>query len=488
MNKHFTNPSIRSSRGRRNAVSAFTLVALAAVSACSFTPDYNRPELPVDKAWPVAQTAAPADAMPAHEMSWQSFVLDAHLREMIDLALANNRDLRVAALNIEQTRAQYQIRRADQFPTIGLASTGLRQPASDGSGAIANLYTAGLAMPAWEVDFFGRLGSLKEAALAQYMATDEARKAAQISLIAAVANAWLSLQANDDLLALTQDTMRSRDESLRLVSLRHRYGAASELDLRLAESQAAATRAAFAQQQRLRALDVNALTLLLGTTPPARLLTRDHPAQANATSVALFKALPVGLPSDVLLRRPDIQQAEWQLKAANANIGAARAAYLPRITLTASAGAVSSDLANLFKNGTGAFTLAPQVFLPLFDGGRNSAGLDLARAGMAVGVAQYEKSIQTAFREVADALVTRTTLNEQLAAQEAQVHAESQRTQLTELRFANGIGNSLDVLDAQRALMAAQQALSQLTLAHRQNLVALYKTLGGGWTDKANQQ
>jgi len=204
--------------------------------------------------------------------------------------------------------------------------------------------------------------------------------------------------------------------------------------------------------------------------------------------VALFKALPVGLPSEVLLRRPDIQQAEWQLKAAYANIGAARAAYLPRITLTASAGAVSSDLANLFKNGTGAFTLAPQVFLPLFDGGRNSAGLDLARAGMAVGVAQYEKSIQTAFREVADALVTRTTLNEQLAAQEAQVYAESQRTQLTELRFANGIGNSLDVLDAQRALMAAQQALSQLTLAHRQNLVALYKTLGGGWTDKVNQQ
>jgi outer membrane protein, multidrug efflux system len=462
----------------------WAVVAASALSACSFAPDYKRPDMSVENMWPVTSSAARiVETTIVPEMLWQDFVLDANLREVIALSLANNRDLRAAAFNIEQARAQYQIRRADQLPTVGLSATGLRQPASDGSGAVASVYTAGLALPVWEVDFFGRLSNLKEAAVAQFMATDEARKSVQISLIASVANTWLSLQVNDELLALTQTTLRTRDESLKLVTLRHRYGAASELDLRLAESQAAAARAVFSQQQRLRALDVNALTLLVGATPSPQFLVTVKPAGASTDRPHLFKPLPVGLPSEVLIRRPDIQQAEWQLKAANANIGAARAAYWPRITLTASGGAVSGDLGNLFKNGTSAFTLAPQAFLPIFDFGRNEAATDSAHAAKAAAIAQYEKSIQVAFREVSDALVALSTLNEQLSAQQAQVFAEGERAKLTELRFANGIGSSLDVLDAQRSLLAAQQALSQLKLAQWQNQVALYKTLGGGWTD-----
>ncbi len=462
----------------------WTALAAAALSACTFAPNYNQPGLSVDNVWPVTPPNAGNDASShAHALQWQDFVLDANLRDVIALSLANNRDLRAAAFNIEQARAQYQIRRADQLPTVGLSATGLRQPASDGSGAIASVYTAGLALPVWEVDFFGRLSNLKDAALAQYMATDEARKSVQISLIAAVASTWLSLQVNDELLGLSQDTLRSRDESLKLVALRHRYGAASELDLRLAESQAAAARVVLSQQQRLRALDVNALTLLVGATPPPKFLQRDKPAESGTNTTNLFKAIPVGLPSEVLIRRPDIQQAEWQLKAANANIGAARAAYWPRITLTASGGAVSGDLGNLFKNGTSAFTLAPQAFLPIFDFGRNEAATDSAHAVKAAAIAQYEKAIQVAFREVSDALVALSTLTEQLSAQQAQVIAEIERAKLTELRFANGIGSSLEVLDAQRSLLASKQALSQLKLAQWQNQVTLYKTLGGGWTD-----
>ncbi|MDO9198250.1 TolC family protein [Rhodoferax sp.] len=486
--------------------SLLTLAAVAMLAGCSMIPTYERPAAPVAAQWPGLNATATNEAtVPATELAWQDFIGDASLRELIRLALANNRDLRVAVLNIEQVRATYQIRRADQFPTLNLAATGSRQPKTDGSGAISSAYTAGLAMASWEIDFFGRVASLKESALAQYLASEEARKAAQISLIAAVANAWLSLQTNDELLALTQRTLATRDDSLRLTKLRLDNGAASALDVRQAESLTAQARATLAQQRRLRALDVNALTLLVGQPLPDALLTsaasatvpdavvrRAGPPQASTdpaggsavhavTSVgATFREVPAGLPSDLLQRRPDIRQAEQQLIAANASIGAARAAFFPRISLTASAGSASNELAGLFKDGSWGWTLAPQALLPVFDAGRNQANLGSARVGRDIAVAQYEKAIQTAFREVADALAGRATLGEQLQAQQVQTDAEADRFRLADLRYRNGVASYLELLDAQRSLFGTQQAVAQTRLAYLQNQVVLYKALGGG--------
>ncbi|MFN7123011.1 MAG: efflux transporter outer membrane subunit [Hydrogenophaga sp.] len=469
---------------------ALTLVAAAALAACSFTPKYERPAAPVAATFP---DQAPPSAAQADNMAWREFVGDARLRDLIALALANNRDLRVATLNIEQVRAQYQIRRADQFPSVGLAAAGNRQP--DGNGGIASTYSVGLALSSWEIDFFGRLGSLKEAALAQYLASEEARHAAQTSLVAAVASTWLSLQTNDELLALTQRTVATRQDSLRLSKLRFDNGATSALDLRQAESLTAAAQSALAQQRRARALDLNALTLLVGQTPPTALLpappTMPEAVSANGVVVptapvpaaTLLRDVPAGLPSDLLRRRPDIRQAEQQLIAANANIGAARAAFFPRISLTASAGTASSSLSGLFESGSWGFTLAPQALLPIFDAGRNNANLGSAKAAREIAVAQYEKAIQTAFREVADALAGSATLGDQLTAQQVQATAEAERFRLAELRYRNGVSSFLDVLDAQRSLFTTQQALAQTRLAQQQNQVALYKALGGGWTE-----
>jgi multidrug efflux system outer membrane protein len=297
--------------------------------------------------------------------------------------------------------------------------------------------------------------------------------------VAAVASTWLSLQANDELLDLTRRTLATRSDSLRLTRLRFDNGATSALDLRQAESLTAAAQAALAQQSRQRALDLNALTLLVGQPLPSALVA---PAAAQAAQ-PLFRDVPAGLPSDLLARRADILQAEQQLMAANANIGAARAAFFPRLALTASVGTASGDLSGLFKDGSWGFTLSPQALLPIFDAGRNQAGLDGAQAARAVAVAQYEKAIQSAFREVADALAGRATLGEQLHAQQAQATAEAERLRLAELRYRNGVSSFLDVLDAQRSLFATQQGLTQTRLAQQQNQVALYKALGGGWSE-----
>lgn len=452
-----------------------SLVLAAALAGCSFIPTYERPVAPVAAAWggsaPMIETSGGAD------LSWQEFVTDARLRELITLALRNNRDLRVATLNIEQVRAQYQIRRADQSPTLNLAASGNRQPAS--GGGISSSYSVGLAMASWELDFFGRVASLKEAALAQYLASEEARRAVQTSLVASVASTWASLLTSDALMATTRQTLATRQDSLRLTKLRFDNGATSALDWRQAESLTAAAEIALAQQQRQRALDLNALTLLVGQTIPDSLT---EPSAAPAGQ-AMFRDVPAGLPSDLLTRRADIRQAEQQLIAANASIGAARAAFFPRISLTAGVGTVSNELSGLFKNGSWGFSLAPQAVLPLFDAGRNQAGLDSARAGREIAMAQYEKAIQTAFREVADALVGRTTLIEQVRAQQAQATAEAERFRLAELRYRNGVASYLDVLDAQRALFGTQQAQMQGQLAIQQNQVALYKALGGGWKE-----
>lgn len=450
---------------------ALTL-AVSVLSGCSFIPVHERPAAPV----PVTYPGQPADAEAGTTLpAWDSVVIDARLRELIALALQSNRDLRVAALNMEQVRAQYQIRRADQVPTLNLSAAGNRQPTA--SGGISSTYTAGLAMASWELDFFGRVAALKDVALAQYLASEEARRAAQTSLVAAVASGWLALQADEDLLALTQRTLATREDALRLVKLRFDNGAASALDLSQAGSLAASARATLAQLQRTRALDFNALTLLVGQALPDALL----PTAASSTDA--MRAVPAGLPSDLLIRRPDIRQAEQALIAANANIGAARAAFFPRISLTAGVGSVSNELSGLLKDGSWGFSLAPQALMPIFDAGRNQASLASAKVGRDIAVAQYEKAIQTAFREVADALAGRVTLGEQRAALQQQTDADAERLRLTELRHRGGVASSLDLLDAQRALFATQQSLAQVKLAQQQSQVALYKALGGGWNE-----
>jgi NodT family efflux transporter outer membrane factor (OMF) lipoprotein len=455
---------------------AATLAALSVMlAACSMIPKYERPQAPVASDWPYP--AAATGVAPA-ELAWDNFFNDARLKQLIGIALANNRDLRVAVLNIEQARAQYDIRRADRFPGVGLAVTGSRTPGGNGGGE-ASLYTAGLAVTAWEIDLFGRVASLSEAALAQFFATEEGRKAAQISLVSAVANAWLGLVADDELLKLTADTLATRQESLRLTKLRFDNGAASELDFRQAQSLAESARVTLAQLTRQRALDMNALALLLGQPVPADL-------QVPPTTEAItLPDVPAGTPSDVLARRPDVRQAEQQLIAANANIGAARAAFFPRITLTAGVGSASTELSGLFKGGSWGWTAAPQLLLPIFDAGRNSAGLASANVQRDIAVAQYEKAIQTAFREVADALAGRATFGDQLQAQRNVAEAETVRFRLSELRYTNGVSSYLDLLDAQRSLFAAQQALVQTKLQQLQNQVLLYKALGGGWVQAA---
>ena len=450
------------------------LAAAAWLAGCSMMPAYERPPAPVAANWPYA--SAPAGTQAA-DIDWQSFFADARLKQLIATALRNNRDLRVAVLNIEQARAQYDIRKADRFPTVNAAVTGSRMPTT--GGGTASTYTAGLAVTAWEIDFFGRVASLSEAALAQYLGTEEGRKAAQISLVATVATTWLSLVADEELLTLTRQTLATREDSLRLTKLRFDNGAASELDFRQAQSLFEGARVALAQQQRQRALDLNALALLLGEPVPA-----DLQVAATTESVAL-PDLPAGTPSEVLVRRPDVRQAEQQLVAANANIGAARAAFFPRISLTAGVGTASSHLSDLFKGGSWGWTAAPQLLLPIFDAGRNSAGLRSANVQRDIALAQYEKAIQSAFREVADTLAGRATLGDQLQAQRNMVEAESVRFRLSELRYTNGVASYLDLLDAQRSLFAARQALIQTRLAQLQNQVLLYRALGGGWSETA---
>jgi NodT family efflux transporter outer membrane factor (OMF) lipoprotein len=459
---------------QRSAARLSGLAAATLLAACSsMAPKYERPAAPVAAAWPFD---APTEGTRAvADIDWQSYFPDPRLRELIALALQGNRDLQVAVLTIEQARAQYQIRRADQLPTVNAQATGSRTPTA--SGGKATLYTAGLAVNAWEIDFFGRIASLSDVALAQYLATDEGRKAAQISIVAAVANTWLSQVADDDLLALTRQTLSTREESLKLAKLRFENGVTSELDFRQAESLTETARVALSQFERQRALDQNALALLVGQPVPAGL------QGGTGIDTVSLPDLPAGAPSDLLVRRPDIRQSEQQLIAANANIGAARAAFFPRISLTAGLGSASSELTGLFKGGSFGFTLAPQLLLPIFDAGRNRAGLDSATVGRDIAVAQYERAIQGAFREVADALAFRATLADQLKSQRAVAAAESVRFRLSDLRYTNGVASYLDLLDAQRSLFAAQQALVQTRLAQLQSQVNLYKALGGGWTD-----
>jgi multidrug efflux system outer membrane protein len=448
----------------------------------NLAPHYERPPAPVAATFP-GDTGAAATAPPATDIAWQQYFGDTRLKRLIEIALAGNRDLRVAVLDIEQARALLGLRRADLWPTVGLGASLTRQPSIiPGITGNTSLYAVGLSVTAYEVDLFGRLRNLSDAAAAQLLATEEARKTVQISLVASVANAYLEMLADDALLQVTRDTLVTREESYRLTKLKFDQGASSELDFRLAESLLEGARVALAQQTRQRMLDENALVLLLGQPIPPGL-----PAGLPLTDQQMVADLPAGIPSEVLVRRPDVRAAEEQLVAAHANIGAARAAFFPRLTLTGTAGTASSDLSGLFKSGSFAWTFAPQLLMPIFDAGRNESNLALAKANRDIALAQYEKAIQTAFREVSDALAGRATLSEQVRAQQAQANAERVRTRLAQLRYDMGVASYLDVLDAQRTYFATQIAVVQTQTLQTQTLVNLYKVLGGGWNDGSAQ-
>lgn len=456
---------------------------LLVLSGCTMAPGYTRPDAPVPAAWPngPAYKAEPAkpEEKPVADLPWRDYFVTPQLQQVIEMALANNRDLRVATLNIEKTRAQYHIQRADLLPQVNgtAGATIQRQPAdlsSSGRARITEQYNVGLGVSSYELDLFGRVRSLKDQALEQYLATEDARRAAQISLVAEVANAWLTLAADRERLKLARETLASQQESYQLIQRRFEAGASSQLDLSQARTRVEAARGDSALYTARAAQSENALNLLVGKTVPAELLPNELlPLQA-------LREIPVDLPSGVLLRRPDILQAEHRLKSANANIGAARAAFFPRIGLSAGFGTASAKLSDLFMPGSAAWNFMPQLSVPLFDTGANLARLDVSKAEREIAVAQYEKAIQTAFREVADTLATSGTIGEQLAAQQALTEAAADSLRLSEARYTKGIDSYLTVLDSQRSTYSARQSLISVRLARLSNQVTLYKVLGGG--------
>jgi multidrug efflux system outer membrane protein len=457
------------------------LAMILALGGCTMIPKYNRPELPVPGAWP--ESAAGREAAPsaraATEVGWEEYFSDAQLRKVIELALANNRDLRIAALNVERTQAFYRIQRSELTPAFGVLADGQRyrlpeKMSDDETASIVEQYSVNLGFLSWELDLFGRLRSLSASALEQYLATEQAAVATQTSLIAAVASTYLAVAADSEGLALARATLDAQQSSLDLILKSRDFGVASDLDLYQARSQVEVARAAVAAYTGRLAVDRNALDLLVGTPVGPELLPE---RLTGATELADISA---GVPSEVLLRRPDIAAAEHQLIAANANIGAARAAFFPRITLTAALGTLSPDVSSLFESGTHTWSFAPQIVAPLFAGGSLKANLRATQVDREIAVAQYEKAIQVAFGEVSDALTLRTTLVDQRDAQAALVAALDQTYRLSDARYRAGIDGYLGVLVAQRSLFAAQELLVNVQLAELVNRVTLYKVLGGG--------
>ena len=458
----------------------YALIAAGVLGGCSMAPQYVRPNAPVAADYPVSATDDTDKLVRnAVDIGWRQYFPDPRLQALIASALDNNRDLRMASLRIEEARAQYNIQSADLLPNFNAGASGTRSrtPASlttTGKPAITGSYQVGLSLASFELDFFGRVRSLNDAALSQYLATAEARQAAHISLVAEVAKAYLTERALYEQQMLAQKAFEGRDASYKLAKQRFDVGASSALDLRLSETLVASARIALATLTRQRAQAVNALTLLVGKP-----LT-DLPEAQPLADQKIVAELPAGLPSDLLTRRPDIRAAEQRLKSANANIGAARAAFFPRISLTAAVGTASSSLSGLFDAGSQAWSFTPQLLLPIFDAGRNRGNLTLSEVRKNEAIVDYEKTIQVAFREVADALVARSAIDEQIDAQRAFLAAVTDRLQLAQQRFKSGVSSSLDVLDAERDLFSAQQALVQVSLLRLTNAIDLYRALGGG--------
>jgi len=459
------------------------LLGIPLVSAgCKLAPQYRRPNAPVPAEWPSGpayrNTETPTGAPQATELGWREFFSDEKLQGLIEAALRNNRDLRMAALNVERAQALYGIQRAEQLPTVDAVATGSKQrvPADlspTGQRATVEQYSVNLGVLSWELDFFGRIRSLERRALEEYLATEQAHRSAEILLVSSVANAYLVLAVDRENLTLAQTTLATQQGAYNLVKRRYDLGLSPELDLYRAQTQVDTARGDIARFEQLVAQDENALDLLVGAAAPGELLP------AGLGDITSPNEVSPGMPSEVLLRRPDVLQAESLLRAAYADIGAARATFFPRISLTAGIGTASGELSGLFESGSGTWNYAAQAVMPIFDT-RTWYALKVTNVQREIALTQYERAIQNAFREVADALAVRGTVDQQVSAQEALVNAVAETYRLSTILYEKGIEDYLSVLDAQRSLYAAQQGLASLRLVKLANQVRLYAALGGG--------
>ncbi|WP_037588256.1 efflux transporter outer membrane subunit [Stenoxybacter acetivorans] len=467
-----------------------SVVAAAVLSACSMAPNYQQPTVELANHFPAVSGSRNQGNILADHLGWQDYFADERLRSLMALALQNNRDLRVAALNVEAVRAQYAIARANQLPALGVTGSAQKgRTAQDLSSRVdaqgqqvsfvSEAYNVGFGVTAFELDLFGRVNSLSKSALNRYFGQIQNRDAAQISLIASVADAYFAERVAQESMDLAQRVLQSREESKRLTDLSYKAGVISAIDVNIAETQIETARAGYASAQQARDQAQNAMALLIGQPIPAGL-----PPALPLNQQFAHVELPVGLPSDVLYRRPDVREAEFALKSANADIGAARAAFFPRINLIGSIGSGSTELNGLFDGVNRTWSFMPQITLPIFTWGQNKANLDLAEVRKNIAVAQYEKTVQAAFRDVADALVARSALRQQYQAQQKSTQAQLNRYRLVKMRYDHGISSSLELLDAERDSYSAQQALLQTQQMLLQNRADLYKALGGGLNEE----
>ncbi|WP_322028097.1 efflux transporter outer membrane subunit [Burkholderia sp. BCC1977] len=458
-----------------------SMVCALALCACSLAPVYVRPASPVASAWPTGDAYRPdaASGTAAADIGWREFFRDARLQKLIGLALENNRDMRVAALTVAEYEAEYRVTRAALAPSVD-ATGSMTNSRSD--GAISRSNSVSVGTTSWEIDFFGRLGSLKRQALETYLASDASRRSTQLSLVATVATDYLQLLSDEAMLKIATDTTAADQQTYELTLSMLKIGSSSLQDVRSAQTTLASARASVASYTRAVAQDRNNLAAEIGCALPADLAG----GSTLLDSDTMLADVGAGVPSDLLVRRPDIVEAEHTLKAANANIGAARAAFFPKIELTATAGTASSTLSQLFKAGTGAWAFAPTVTMPIFDYGSNKASLDVAKIDKDIDVANYEKAIQTAFKEVSNALAGRATYVAQLDADRDYVKSAQDYYMLAQARYKAGTDSYLTLLDAQRTLYTAQQLLVTDQLAKLSNLITLYKVLGGGWTETSS--
>ena len=469
--------------------------ALLALTGCTLAPHYERPAAPVAGEWPETAIsrhpgedglAAQTTPAAAPDIGWEEFFGDARLKALIRLALANNRDLRVVVLNVEQVRAQYRIAQLAFIPTLDANGSLVRSRASgdltrSGQPETTSTYSLSADVSSYELDLFGRVQSLRDEALEIFLATEEARRGAHLALVAEVARQYLTQRAIAEELQLAEDTLKAVDSSFRIAQHRYKAGAASRLDLATAETQVQLARADVSTFRQQLAQADNSLAFLIGQSLPA-----DLPPPSSLNAQGLLADVSPGLPSDLLQRRPDILQAEHELKAANAQIGAARAAFFPAIKLTAGIGTASDELSRLFESGTGTWSFVPRITLPIFAAGQNRAALDVAQIQKRIEIARYERAIQNGFREVADALLVRARIGEQIEAYDALARAQQERFKLTETRYHQGVDSYLAVLIAQQDLYAAQQNQIRVRLSNYTNLIALYRALGGGWNEQTS--
>lgn len=463
---------------KRHLVAASTLWTALVLGGCALTPTYQRPEAPIPQRW---SHTADARASAVQDLAWQQFVTDADLRRLVEMALTNNRSLRQALLDIEQARAQYRIQRAERIPGLAGSASGSRQRvpsdlSATGVSSVTSHYQVGLSLPEYELDLFGRLQSLQSSALEEYLATEAAAGAARIALIAEVSQTYLSYAGAQQRLALAQEALTNRQRALQLIAHRRQAGTVSALDHQEAVGLVEQARAEIERITRERTQAFNALVLLLGT-PEAASVIPEQPRDARR----VLQDIAAGAPSELLERRPDILAAEHRLKARYADIGAARAAFFPRISLTGTVGSASAQLSGLFQGGSRAWSFLPTLTLPIFDGGRNQASLDLAEVRRDQAIAEYERTIQTAFREVADALAAVDTLRREEEALRALATASAEALRLARARYERGVDDHLRYLDAQRNAFANEMALIETATQRQIALVSLFRSLGGGW-------